>query len=370
MTKHSRPFGRKKNRASTIAERRARYVDAAVSGALTSVTSTGTGGRGQALFREAARLGAFVALHLVGREGVRAAFLDAARCNGYARDNGEAAALAHIDRGLAQGAASADKLRANLERLGLWDDAARPATVVAVASTTLHAVEPAPPPKHSHVDWRAIWKAARPLPGSIGEVYRIGRGVGLAERGDDVERFLARVPFYATPSGAQYHPATVVLITDVLTGEPCGVQLTALLRDGSGKLDLNAGSGKDRDSRRTYGRAKGGTVRLAEMQTGEWTEALGVGEGVETCLAFTRITGAPCWAALSDSGLAAFVPPSLATHVLAITDHDPAGLAAARKLAERLVGEHDVEIMPPSEPGLDWADLAERLHERGGRDAA
>ncbi|MGH7667063.1 MAG: DUF7146 domain-containing protein [Candidatus Dormibacteria bacterium] len=79
------------------------------------------------------------------------------------------------------------------------------------------------------------------------------------------------------------------------------------------------------------GRVAGSSIQLAEgVET-----ALAVAEGVETALAVAEARGGPVWAAGSAGGLAVMeLPPGL--HLLEIwSDPDPAGRAAAGRLAAR-----------------------------------
>ncbi len=111
-------------------------------------------------------------------------------------------------------------------------------------------------------------------------------------------------------------------------------------------------------SRLMFGRTGGGAVRLQEIAA---DGVLGVGEGIETSAAFGSLKSVSTWAGLSTSGLRAFRPPPAVQRLLIAADSDDggAGLLAARKLAERVQRQCDVEIHPAPE-GCDWNDVLKR----------
>jgi hypothetical protein len=92
------------------------------------------------------------------------------------------------------------------------------------------------------------------------------------------------------------------------------------------------------------GPAKGGAVRIGGVGP-----KIGIGEGLETCLAAWALEGFryPVWAGLSTSGVAAFEPPLDVKRVNIFPDgdagklhdgviYDPPGMRAARALRDRL----------------------------------
>jgi hypothetical protein len=118
-------------------------------------------------------------------------------------------------------------------------------------------------------------------------------------------------------------PALLALITDPLTGAPTSLHTTWI--DVSGKLN---------GPRRKYWKRlpKRGVCRL--WPDGELHGALAVGEGIETALSLSLLTGA-AWAAV-DAGNLSVVPvlPGVSRLSIAV-DHDRAGLRSAHALGSR-----------------------------------
>lgn len=173
-------------------------------------------------------------------------------------------------------------------------------------------------------DARRIWESTVPLKGTLAEVYLESRG--LSYDGDALA----------------FRPSCrsmVALMTDALTGEPCGVHRTFLDAEGR-KID-----------KKMRGRAKGAVVRLYELEA---PFGLGIAEGIETALASDF---RPIWAGLTAGGLAGL--PVL-PHVEALTvfaDHDRAGIQAANTVGERWhAAGREVTLTAPAEQGKDFAD--------------
>lgn len=88
-------------------------------------------------------------------------------------------------------------------------------------------------------------------------------------------------------------------------------------------------------------------------------EVMGVGEGIETCIAAKMLFRVPVWAALSTSLMKSWEPPAVARVVKIFADHDvnAAGQAAAWHLCHRLrMKGLEVDVVMPAILG-DWNDV-------------
>ncbi len=190
---------------------------------------------------------------------------------------------------------------------------------------------------------RHIWIESVDPRGTIAETYLGHRGVRLPDR--PVIRFSPACP---RKGGAL--PAMIALLTDPVTGAPCGVHRTFLAADGSGKASIEK-------SKMMLGTA--GIIRLDEPSG----DGLGLAEGIETALSVSQRLGwRPVWAAGSAGGIERF--PLLYGHSLTIfADHDGSGLKAARSCAERWreAGHPAAIHIPPQ--GQDWADATAGIAE-------
>lgn len=98
----------------------------------------------------------------------------------------------------------------------------------------------------------------------------------------------------------------------------------------------------------------GGCIPLFAMQGG----ALGIAEGIETAMAARQASGLPTVAAYSAGALAAWQWPRGLRRLVIFADNDPAGAEAADKLRARALGARiSVDVLAPSEAGLDWCDV-------------
>jgi hypothetical protein len=185
-----------------------------------------------------------------------------------------------------------------------------------------------------------IWRTSVAADGSPVETYLASRGIWL--RAPEAIRFH---PGLDHPSGNNYG-AMVALVTDAVSGEPAAIHRTFLAPGGNGKATVDS-------VRMMLGPCRGGVVRLAEA-----TDALMIGEGIETCLAVMQATGRPAWAALSTSGLRTVDLPASIRDVTILADGDAAGEAAALDASKRwaLQQSRRVRIARPPR-GLDFNDM-------------
>lgn len=172
-----------------------------------------------------------------------------------------------------------------------------------------------------------LWAQCVPIAGTLGEVYLRHRGLSYD---GDAWRY------------KQVGQKLVALITDAVTGEPCGWHET-LLDDQGRKI-----------TRLMHGRAAGGCVRLYAHEA---PFGLAVAEGIETALA----TGVkPIWACLSASIMNGFPVLPGVDCLTVFADHDRAGVDAANAVGERWhAAGREVTLAMPANAGLDFADLEE-----------
>jgi hypothetical protein len=196
-------------------------------------------------------------------------------------------------------------------------------------------------PDSSNVDLpRAIWREVVDAAGTLAEAYLHSRRLWL----------LAGAPlrFHPhCPRGRERLPALVTLMTDPLTGEPCGIHRTF--------LDPTTGGKASGQAKMMLGRA--GVIRLQPDE--DIVGGLGLTEGIETGLALIQHAGwRPVWASASAGGMRTLpVLPGIETLTL-FPDRDDkgAGIAAAEACAERWrAAGREVRLLLPPE-GQDWHD--------------
>jgi hypothetical protein len=213
-----------------------------------------------------------------------------------------------------------------------------------------HGNAPAPVPAERTDDARdrtryalRLWDRAVPASGTATEAYLRSRGI--------------EGPLPPTLRHLEAHPhkmsATawpVMLARVELVGRPglVGVHRTYLAPDGSGKAPVEP-------AKMMLGEfGRGEAVRLAPAAS-----TMAVAEGIETALSVTALSGMPCWAGLSDGGVARLVLPPLplAVDILIAADGDSAGRKAAFKAAERWRSEGRVVRVKEAPAGEDFNDV-------------
>jgi hypothetical protein len=186
---------------------------------------------------------------------------------------------------------------------------------------------------------RRLWREALPARGTLAETYLAARGLALPD--DGPLRFHPRA--WRNKDCGAPGPAMLALMTAPETGAAVGVHCTYIAPGGAGKAP------GDRP-KVMFGRA--GVIKLAQIEGA----ALGVGEGIETCLAVAQRAGwAPIWAATSAGGIARF-PILAGVEALTIfADADAPGMTAAQHAAQRWREAGRVaRICAP--PAGDWHD--------------
>ena len=190
-----------------------------------------------------------------------------------------------------------------------------------------------------------LWDAAVPLrscPGNRGEpivttgwlylIERRGFHVGL------LDNDLAHALRWHEGVGA-----VIALMTDPLTGEPCGIHRTFINPDGT-KRD-----------RKMLGKA--GVVRVSPDKN---LQQLGLAEGVEDALAVLLSGFEPVWAATSAGGIARFPVIAGVKHLIVFGDNDEAGAGAAHRVAYRYRFAHKRADLRFPDGAKDWADALTR----------
>lgn len=202
----------------------------------------------------------------------------------------------------------------------------------------------------------AIWKETVPLMGTLGQLYLEWRG--LMDPKDQNLRFHPGLEHLDSPG---IHPCVIAKV-QAAGGYGTGIWRIFLQPDGHGKLaGVTAKLG--------LGPTAGGAVRLGGL-----AKHIGIGEGIESCLA-ARALGhtMPIWATLSTSGMIGFVIPDEVKTVTIFPDRDTSkiktrddgrvqgspGLNAAQGFIERYPGR-DIRIADGPEY-LDYLEFLQQL---------
>ena len=174
--------------------------------------------------------------------------------------------------------------------------------------------------------------------------YLKGRGLSLVPQN---ARILASDIAFRT-TGYKY-PVMVFPITNerhLLQG----ASLTFLTADASENL-----TGAKGRVRRFFGDAKGGFVRLGNIQI-DPNKPLLIGEGIETVLSAMQIAGLPSGIAALSAGNFDNIHPPPAVEYIIVGDDDKSGRKASAALAERLaVPGRTVRVASPTKHN-DWND--------------
>lgn len=191
------------------------------------------------------------------------------------------------------------------------------------------------PLRTSTADACALWRAARPVPGTLAEGYLRARG--FSQTPPATIRFL---PSY-TYSSRRSFPCLIAAV-QAPSREIIAVQLTFLGPNGVRKADVP-------EPRRSIGPLGAGALRLAPA-----AEHLGLAEGFETAWAAMLKYQLPVWAALGAKRYLKVALPESVKRVSIFADNDAPGLKHAQELKEAHRGL-DVRILTPEKSADDFA---------------
>ena len=200
----------------------------------------------------------------------------------------------------------------------------------------------APYPDGTSHSARKLFRASRPIMGTIAHTYLSQRAIGDIGFDPDLLRFHPTCYYYDLTTGHCHTLPALIAAVSEGSGRIVGIQriyldprLGALnglgLTDGQ-PFDLRHGGKADMDSpKRCLGQIAGHGVRLGHVK-----EVMAVGEGLETVLSLKcLLPDMPMIAALSASNLSHLILPIGLKRLYILCDNDPAGLNAAGTLYER-----------------------------------
>ena len=151
----------------------------------------------------------------------------------------------------------------------------------------------------------------------------------------------------------------IALVRNIVSNEPQAIHRTALDRNGN-KVEIVGQDGKTR-SRMTLGSMQGGAVKLTD--DAEVTNAVGIGEGIETTLSLQRLPewiGSPVWSLLSKNGVRDFPVLSGIETLMIAVDHDAkqdGQKAATEAVARWRAAGREVLLAFPEAEGNDINDV-------------
>ena len=188
---------------------------------------------------------------------------------------------------------------------------------------------------------RALWDAASPIAGTLGEVYLHARGIAQHPLPASL-RFIARLEHQ---SRSTHHPAVIAAVHDS-GGEVCAIQRIWLSDDGRAKTTLMP-------AKAAIAKLDDGAVRLAAASS-----MMGLAEGVETALSAQHLFCLPVWASLGAWRLKSVWLPKICRHVVIFADNGVAGLQAAQLAADHFRRQgRSVTVQAPAQAFGDFNDL-------------
>ncbi|MCO5078956.1 MULTISPECIES: toprim domain-containing protein [unclassified Chelatococcus] len=192
-----------------------------------------------------------------------------------------------------------------------------------------------------------LWKATTEVKrGDHVDRYLRARGIALEEFPSCLRSVTEM--FHSSDAGTLY-PGMVAVVSAAVDGKNGTLHRTYLTLDGR-KAPVEP------PRKLMPGQAPhGGAVRLAEF-----TDTLGIAEGIETALSASILFNMPVWSALDAGKLAGWQPPEEAKRIVIFGDNDLkyAGQNMAFSLARRLADSgRDVSVEIPRDIGTDWNDV-------------
>ncbi|MFJ5932239.1 DUF7146 domain-containing protein [Sphingomonas sp. NPDC092331] len=186
-----------------------------------------------------------------------------------------------------------------------------------------------------------IWDGARPIAGTIAELYLRRRGISILS---PALRFHPRTPL-GRGDDVDFRPAMITALHD--HGRFVAIQRT-FFESGEPRRarDLD-------NSRRMLGRPFRGAVVLAPA-----THELGLAEGIETAMSAMVVHDMPVWATLGNERMAHVALPVTVTRLFLFPDNDVAGeIGAAEAMAAHARPGRSIKTLWPPDGYNDWNDL-------------
>ena len=168
------------------------------------------------------------------------------------------------------------------------------------------------PPK-APVSVRKAKEAAKPIKGSLAELYLKERGITALPQ-MSVE-FCESLPYYKDGKQTDSYPVMLSTVTDSQTLEVLQYHYTYL--DGLKKLDRKVRNVTDTDY-------KSPVIRLMEAK-----KTLGLAEGIETALSASQLYNVPVWSTINSGFMKKFRAPKGITKLYIFADNDKSGTGHA-----------------------------------------
>ena len=189
--------------------------------------------------------------------------------------------------------------------------------------------------------WMEIWDNAGPIENTHTHDYLLSRGIPY-------HRFesLRNMRYLKHPTGGR-HPCMLALVTNPISHQPVALHRTYLNPMGTGKADVTP-------NKMTLGSYDGGVVELFAPSPEGF---IAIGEGIETCLSYTRLTGTPTWCSVSAGNTSKLQIPFTIKHVILLKDNDVMGERSTNLAAERIEDQGPtIAITSPPRPFNDFND--------------